>query len=291
MATGEPENITQTYFGLRLGLFVLAVMLFISVGVQLFVMGCMQSSISAYYYTPVRPVLVAALCAIGAGLIIYKGNTVRENLALDIAGFLAIIVAFVPTGFDGAAVGGCAAVDVPDKSAAVANNVLSVGLAGVVAVLVSYFALRRGRSSSTRYRRSARVAFAVCGVLLVTLLLLLHFARGFIVDRAHPIAAVLFFVLILYIVLLNALGCGRQPYRRWYFVFFWGPIAVGLALLLARWVLPEFRTVVFWLEAVGIAGFAGFWLTQTAELGGFVERSPAGTAVTRGATSSSGGMA
>jgi hypothetical protein len=73
-------------------------MLYAGVVIQWIGFKCAQGSISAYYFTPVRPVLIAALAAIGVGLIIYRGNTSRENSILDIAGFAAIMVAFVPTG-------------------------------------------------------------------------------------------------------------------------------------------------------------------------------------------------
>src|SRR4051812_36377939 len=100
MILGRRETFTQTYFGLRLAMIVLTVMLFASVLIQYIILRCLQSSISAYYYTPARPIFIAVLCAIGTALIIYRGRTTVENMLLDLAGFLAIIVALVPTGFN-----------------------------------------------------------------------------------------------------------------------------------------------------------------------------------------------
>ena len=58
---------------------------------------CQQTSISAYFYTPVRAVFITALGALGACLIIYRGNSITENIVLNLAGLAAIVVAFVPT--------------------------------------------------------------------------------------------------------------------------------------------------------------------------------------------------
>ena len=40
---------------------------------------------------------VACLCSMGACLIIYHGNTPREDFVLNLSGFLAFMVALVPT--------------------------------------------------------------------------------------------------------------------------------------------------------------------------------------------------
>lgn len=58
-----------------------------------------QDSISAYYWTRglERDFFVGVLFAIGTFLFLYKGNSSAENLLLDVAGGLAVLVAFVPT--------------------------------------------------------------------------------------------------------------------------------------------------------------------------------------------------
>ena len=57
-----------------------------------------QTSMSAYYWTRdfERDFFVGALCAIGVFLILYKGYTILEDRILDLAGWCAIGVAFVP---------------------------------------------------------------------------------------------------------------------------------------------------------------------------------------------------
>ena len=61
-----------------------------------------QLSISHYYYTNLREIFTGTLCAVGFFLIRYKGHGnasiwKNDNLLTNIAGFMAIGVALVPT--------------------------------------------------------------------------------------------------------------------------------------------------------------------------------------------------
>jgi len=64
-----------------------------------------QSSISHYYYTNLREIFTGGLCAVGLFLICYKGNGnvsiwKNDNLLTNIAGVMAVGVAFFPTNPD-----------------------------------------------------------------------------------------------------------------------------------------------------------------------------------------------
>ena len=59
-----------------------------------------QSSISAYYHTPMGDVFVGTLCAIGVFLMSYKGYERKDDIAGDLACIFAIGVALVPTAPD-----------------------------------------------------------------------------------------------------------------------------------------------------------------------------------------------
>src|SRR5262245_35426474 len=87
----------KTYRYLRLGMVAMVVLLSVSVAIERSKVECWQTSISAYYYTPVRAVLVGALVAVGLGLIVIKGSTWFEDATLNIAGMFAPVVAFAPT--------------------------------------------------------------------------------------------------------------------------------------------------------------------------------------------------
>ena len=262
------DAISRTYVGLRLGMVVLAVLLFAGVAVEAAAFGgCLQGSISAYYYTPARSVLVSALCAIGACLVIYRGNTTAENALLNVAGFLVALVGFVPTAF-GADPLGCPALNPVDKDAAVLNGVLALVAAGVVALLVGAV---QSRLSGLRAARSSRWSFGAIALLLAVVLAAFVGDRAWFLRWAHGIAAGLFFALVLAVIHLNASATAGRT-RVLYRLFFAGPIVVGAVLTAARLLDPGFRTYLLWLEAVGIAGFGGFWVVQTAELGGAVRR-------------------
>src|SRR5271166_5342048 len=54
-------------------------------------------SISGYYYTDMRNILVGSLCALGVFLVAYLGYDDVDRWITNIAGFAAIGVAFCPT--------------------------------------------------------------------------------------------------------------------------------------------------------------------------------------------------
>jgi len=90
-------HMIKTYRYLRVGMIGAVVLLGISLVIEVMRTDCWQTSISAYYYTPVRPILVGSLIAVGALLIIYKGRGLLEDAFLNLAGMLITVVAVVPT--------------------------------------------------------------------------------------------------------------------------------------------------------------------------------------------------
>lgn len=95
-----------------------------------------QPSISHYYFTNLREIFTGTLCAVGLFMICYKGNGNKsllknDNLLTNIAGFMAIGVAFIPTD--------------PLKGACVECTLIVVGLKelhyGFAAILFLIFSL------------------------------------------------------------------------------------------------------------------------------------------------------
>jgi hypothetical protein len=105
------EHMLGTYFGLRMGLatigLALPIVVLLAGG---FLCGFwMEASLSAYYHTPAvhtcstatfttRDLFVGGLFAAAACLYLYKGFSTKENVALNLAGVFAVLVALVPTG-------------------------------------------------------------------------------------------------------------------------------------------------------------------------------------------------
>lgn len=59
-------------------------------------LGGAQDSLSAYYGTPARDVLVGVLCTMGAFLLAYNGYTKRDRIASGVQGLAIIGVAWLP---------------------------------------------------------------------------------------------------------------------------------------------------------------------------------------------------
>jgi hypothetical protein len=88
-----------TYEYVRWLLICLPTLLFVVTTLTAWHLGELERSISAYYGGPVRDIFVGALFAIAACLVAYQGVGLLEDYALNGAGFYALFVALVPTGF------------------------------------------------------------------------------------------------------------------------------------------------------------------------------------------------
>ena len=264
--SGEQQDYAvATWRYLRLAMIVLVVGLGVSIGYERGKThpSCFQLSISAYYYTPVRSVLVGALIAIAVCLVSLRGNTHAEDVLLNLAGMFASIVAMVPI----PKVGSCGSVlaTAHDRDVSIANNVFALLAMGLLALLIGA-AITLGAAGSPTLSTLAGYAFAVL-VWLVTALLF-ELARGFFVRTAHYTAAALMFVCVLAVVVLNAASyrakTGAARMRNRYSAI---ASAMVLAIVIvgvagafgwAYWVLG--------MEASLVTLFAVFWVAQTQEL-------------------------
>ena len=276
------DDVLNTYRYLRIAMPLLLFMLLTSVVIQIYSSNpdCWQLSVSAYYYTAARAVFVGSLIAVGVCLIVYRGNTDVEDVALNIAGFLAIVVALVPTVVDET----CTASNVPsptELTRAVNNNVTAlIVTGGVVMVLLWWF--------RSRVAASSRVGTLALWPLLVSTIGLIAFAVVFAVwpswvqAHGHSIAAIALFVMIIIVVLINAVGLARtsqdNPPRKAYVNrYLWIAIAMLVSFVVivgAHLVSSSFTLWFFWLEAVLLVEFAVFWVVQTVELWDRVQRDP-----------------
>ena len=146
----------KTYNYLRIALAALVLLLYTSVVLEWWAAGrCLQSSISAYYYTPVHAVFIGVLVTMGVCLVALKGNTDGEDVLMNLAGLLAPGVAFIPT--PGAEQCSSAPLITPDIPAAVANNMPALFVTGLVAGVFAVVIARRegGMPASARSTRRA----------------------------------------------------------------------------------------------------------------------------------------
>ena len=94
---GMREHVFLTYTNLRFGLGLLA----LAFPLVLLFGGMasghpVQGSFCCYYHTPMRNIFVGVLFAIGSFLYLYKWFSGQENIALNVTGLAAILIALVP---------------------------------------------------------------------------------------------------------------------------------------------------------------------------------------------------
>lgn len=269
----------RTYRYLRVSVVLMALLLGTSLVIEM-VWGTGPSfgTISGYYYSPVRSVLVGTLVAMSPALIALKGRPGWEDTLLSLAGMVIPVVAFVPASYafgPGVCEGDAEKCIPPDLVPSVDNNVaalLVVGAAGIA------FAWWNSRDVPERVARTG-LRFAT----LVWLGFFLWFTLGHasFLAGAHYAAAVLFFVLIAGVAYFagrdvrterrkNPHGPTPDTFSRLYRIIslLMAIIAVGglLVYLVSVW-----RGTVLWpsglflVEAALLGLFVAFWVLQTIE--------------------------
>jgi hypothetical protein len=245
--------------------------------------SCALGSISGYYYTPVRPVFVGVMVAIGLALIAIKGRTPIEDMCLSLAGMMAPIVAFIPTSDDLHGVCRSQMLAVghyqPDQGggfipASISNDLHALVFAGYAAIILMVIAILVSvlrTKSTTEYTKSfwynlgGGFAFVVIGTIL------LHWGYGWVLD-GHARAACAMFAFLAAAAGWNC-WCGfRYGHTSPWFASIYGVvgaamIASGVVFILAR---AHNRSslgghLVLAIEAVEITLFVIFWATQTIE--------------------------
>lgn len=116
-------------------------------------------SISAYYYTGMRDVMVGSLCAIALFLYSYKGYERRDDWAGNIACALALAVALVPTAPPAAAT--------PLQSTLGSLHSFSAGGFFLTLAYFSYFLFTKGDAHSTPQKIWRNRIYRSCGLIIV----------------------------------------------------------------------------------------------------------------------------
>ncbi len=125
-----------------------------------------RPSISSYYYTDLRNVLVGSLCAIGVVLFCYKYDRI-DNVLSNIAGVCAVAVALFPT-----------ASAHPSRTGRIVGGVHELA-AALLLLLLAYFCLFLFTRTDpgvvgpqTPRKRDRNRVYRVCGVIIVLAVLL-----------------------------------------------------------------------------------------------------------------------
>lgn len=176
---GNGKRIFVSYLTLRRVVGLLGVLLPVLLAVGCFVLGScaeLESSISAYYGTEMRDVLVGVLFVIGWFLFSYKGYERKDDIAGDLACFFALGVALFPT-----------------TSASEAIRTVHFISAAAFFLVLAYFSLflftqtKKGVPPTPEKRTRNRI-YVACGVIMLACIASVALYNAFLQDA--PVAAV-----------------------------------------------------------------------------------------------------
>lgn len=162
-------NLIFPYLTLRtiIGVLGMALPFVVALGAMAFFQTGLQNSISGYYHTGMRDVLVGMLWAIGFFLFSYEGYERADNIAGELACVFAIGVALFPTTPEGAA-------------GPVANviGVVHLVFAGLLFITLSYFCLilfikTDPETPPTPRKLQRNVVYRICGITMLLSFLLI----------------------------------------------------------------------------------------------------------------------
>ncbi len=168
-ATTSPQNtLVHSYLFLRraIGLIGLALPFVLILGKQLVQGGDLIGSLSGYYYTDLRDVLVGAMCAVGVFLLAYYGHDFVDNVASTVAGLGAIGLALFPT--------------TPDHDVTAwdrTSGVLHWTFAAVFFLSLAYFCLRLFPHDGEQPPGTG-VVYRVCGGVILACLVLIAVTKA-----------------------------------------------------------------------------------------------------------------
>jgi uncharacterized membrane protein (GlpM family) len=267
----EDDVAIKTYRYLRIGMVVLVLLLGVSVVLEALKAKCLQTSISAYFYTPVQGIFVGGLIAIGVCLIVIKGSTPMEDICLNLAGMLAPLVAVAPTPTRSPTCASSTQSSLPREwvEASLNNNVKALLITGFAALIAAFFI---GTVANKGVKKAMIRAETEIKAGLWTVLVILVFATALywgwdsFSTSVHGVAAVLMFLFLAGASALNwrqlRQSGEHETYRRFYGGIAAAMIGAGVFTFIF---LRGWSYYVLALEAAEIGLFAAFWLNQTSE--------------------------
>ncbi len=295
-----------TYRYLRWLLVLLPAVLFVVTVAYAAIRQDLETSISAYYGTPVRDVFVGVMIATAVCLVAYQGSTLLEDYTLNGAGFYAVFVALIPTNLDEVLT---SLGENPPPSGATAGDyvtALRIAIAVVLMLCIGLVVIEFNESARLEelwHRGTQSRVFIVltAGVLFVFLALAAWrlyvpapdevtmdgFTLGSVDVRVHDLAAILLIAALAVAVWSHAWpevvatqeGAGAIPktdlavsnrYRLIFGAMLAGPFL--FALVYRRWDPDHWIILLEWWE---IALFGCFWTLENIRTKALVEAAAA----------------
>ncbi len=143
-----------------------------------------QSSISDYYHTKMRNILVGVLCAVAFFMFTYKGYDIRDSIAGNLACIFAIGVAFFPTGVD--TVSECA-----EQCIIYEDWIKTVHFtfAGLFFATLIYFSLilfpksKAEKNHLSNKKKKRNTIFHICGYVMISCIVLIALYFFYLQER------------------------------------------------------------------------------------------------------------
>jgi hypothetical protein len=180
-ATVSPQGaLVRSYLFLRrsVGVIGIALPVVLIVGKLIVDGGGLLGSISGYYYTDLRDVWVGSMCAVGVFLFSYRGYSVVDEIAGNIAAGAAIGLALCPT-TPAQPVG-------PDKLI----GTLHLVFAGIFFLSLAFFCLflftKTDAGAPTGRKLQRNRVYVVSGVVIVACLVLIALQGVLFASSLHP---------------------------------------------------------------------------------------------------------
>jgi hypothetical protein len=185
----HPHLISPKSLMITIGIlgFALPVMLIIGAAI---LQNCelIQNSISAYYHTIMRNLLVGVLCAVALCLFAYKGYGPYDNIAGNLASLFAVGVAFFPTSI-GAPFTLCLPVEIDSGS----FNTFHFISASLLFLTLAFFSLKlftKGEKNPTDRKKIRNVIFKICGYLILLFIALIALYLFVLADKFPDLARI-----------------------------------------------------------------------------------------------------
>ncbi len=169
MASTGNNSLVMSYLDLRkaIGIIGIALPFVLAIGKIILDGPGVQNSISAYYYTVMRDVFVASLCAIGVFLMTYRGYAKIDEYAGKLAAIFAVGTALLPTN--------------PPANATAQQMIIGrfhLGFAMCLFLTLSFFALFLFRKtnpngSMTGNKKIRNIIYTICGVTMLACIVLI----------------------------------------------------------------------------------------------------------------------
>jgi hypothetical protein len=198
------QSLVFSYLALRtvIGVLGIALPFVVSLGALLLFGSKLQGSISAYYYTGMRDVLVGTLWATGFFLFSYKGYGRADNILSNIACLFAIGIALFPT----APVIGATS---KETIIGVFHLIFAAGFFGILTVFCLQLFTKTNTKNPTKRKLQRNIIYRVCGyTMMVSISLLVIYSVLRIVLPNHAVASLAKFLPIYWLEAFSLVAFG-----------------------------------------------------------------------------------